>query len=91
MLTRIPFYRDVVISSFNCEHCHLINNTIESANKIQDRGTIIKLEVTDTNDLNRQIVKSDFATLTIPSIDFEIPAMTQKGGTTYFKKFYLFI
>ena len=84
MLTRIPFYRDVVISSFNCEHCHCINNTIESANKIQDRGTRIKLEVVDAADLNRELVKSDYATLTIPSIDFEIPRMTQKGSE-YFK------
>lgn len=82
MLTRIPFYRDVVISSFNCEHCHVKNNLIESANKIQDQGTIIRLLVDTKTDLNRELVKSDFATLTIPLIDFEIPCKTQKGVLT---------
>lgn len=82
MLTRIPFYRDVVISSFNCDHCHYINNTLESANKIQSHGTRIRLEVKNQNDLNRELIKSDFATLSIPIIEFEIPALTQKGFLT---------
>lgn len=82
MLTRIPFYRDVVISSFNCEHCHVKNNSIESANKIQEMGTKIKLLVEEKADLNRELVKSDYATLTIPKVDFEIPAMSQKGTLT---------
>ena len=79
MLTRIPFYRDVVISSFSCEHCSMINNTIESANKIQEQGTRIKLVVSNQVDLNRELVKSDYATLTIPVLEFEIPPLTQKG------------
>jgi zinc finger protein len=79
MLTRIPFYRDVVISSFSCENCGFQNNSVESANKIQDKGVRIKLLVKDETDLNREMVKSDFATFRIPIIDFEIPPLTQKG------------
>jgi zinc finger protein len=79
LLTRIPFYRDVVISSFTCEHCNLINNGIESANKIQDKGVKYKLLVQDAKDMNRELVKSDSAIFQIPLIDFEIPAFTQKG------------
>ena len=30
----------------------------------------------------RQVVKSDSATVTIPELDFEIPAATQKGSIT---------
>ena len=80
MLTKIPFYRDVVISSFQCDHCHLKNNSIESANKIQSHGIRLKLIVVDEKDMNRELVKSDSASLSIPAIDFEIPANTQKGG-----------
>lgn len=79
MLTRIPFYRDVIISSFECEHCHFKNNGIESANKIQDHGVRIKLAVSNESDLNRELVKSDRATLSIPEIEFEIPPVNQKG------------
>lgn len=83
MLTRIPFYRDVIISSFACEHCNCINNGIESANKIQEQGIKIKLVINEPKDLNRELVKSDYATLKIPIIDFEIPAKTQKGCKKY--------
>lgn len=31
-------------------------------------------------DMNREIVKTDCATVRIPELDFEIPAFTQKGG-----------
>ncbi len=45
-------------------------------------GTRIKLSVEEKSDLNRELVKSDFATLSIPIVDFEIPALTQKGFLT---------
>jgi zinc finger protein len=86
LLTRIPFYRDVIISSFSCDHCHTQNNGVESANKIQDRGVRYKLEVKDQKDLNREMVKSDHALLQIPAIDFEIPSHTQKGCKKIFNK-----
>ena len=79
MLTKIPFWRDVILSSFSCEHCNVTNNSIQSANKIQEQGVKIKLNVCTTSDMNRELVKSDFATFNIPILDFEIPAMTQKG------------
>ena len=79
MLTKIPFYRDVIISSFQCDHCHFTNNSIESANRIQENGVRINLTVETELDLNRELVKSDYATLSIPEIDFEIPPTNQKG------------
>ena len=82
MLTRIPFYRDVVISSFTCENCGYQNNSTQSANKIQDLGVKIKLTVKNQQDLNRELVKSDYALFKIPSLDFEIQPMTQKALLT---------
>ena len=32
-------------------------------------------------DLNRQVVKSDSASFTIPELEFESPAFSQKGGS----------
>ncbi len=93
MLTKIPFYRDVIISSFQCEHCHFKNTGIDSANRIQENGVRINLTVETELDLNRELVKSDYATLSIPELDFEIPALNQKGcelnDCGYFGIFYL--
>lgn len=80
MLTRIPFYRDVIISSFQCDHCHYKNNGIESANRIQENGVRISLTVEKETDLNRELVKSDYATLSIPEIEFEIPPNPHQKG-----------
>jgi zinc finger protein len=79
MLTRIPFYRDVIISSFICDHCNCKDTGIESANAVKDKGMNMSLLVKNKDDLNREVIKSDFATLEIPEIEFEIPAKTQKS------------
>lgn len=44
------------------------------------RGTLTLLPGCRTQDLNREVVKTDCATARIPELDFEIPAFTQKGG-----------
>ena len=38
------------------------------------------LNVVDQDGLNRVIVKSEFATITIPELGLEIPPQTQKGS-----------
>ena len=79
-LTKIPFYKDVMLMSFECEHCGFQNNEIQNAGKIEDRGIKITLKVNSKDDLNRQVVKSDYTSISIPHLDFEIPSQSQKGG-----------
>jgi len=38
------------------------------------------LKITDVAAINRSIVKSEYATIRIPELDFEIPPQTQKGS-----------
>lgn len=80
LLTKIPFYKDVILISFACEHCGYHNNEIQSGGKIEEKGIRIRLNVEDVEDLNRTIVKSDFTAITIPELEFEIPSGSQKGG-----------
>lgn len=80
LLTKIPFYKDVVIMSFDCEHCGYQNNELQSGGKIAEQGIEITLIVKTHRDLNRQVVKSDYTSVKIPSLDFEIPSKSQKGG-----------
>lgn len=35
MLTSIPFFREVIVMSFRCEHCGTQNNEIQSAETIR--------------------------------------------------------
>eukprot|EP01156_Anaeramoeba_ignava_P002104 Anaeramoba_ignava/a217563_49.p1 GENE.a217563_49~~a217563_49.p1 ORF type:complete len:215 (+),score=78.98 a217563_49:29-673(+) len=80
LLTSIPYFREIVIFSFNCEHCGFVSNEVQFAGKYEEKGCKITLNVNDVKDLNRQIIKSDFASIKIPELDFEIPEQTQKGS-----------
>ncbi|KAL7291926.1 hypothetical protein TKK_0014476 [Trichogramma kaykai] len=81
-LTKIPHYKDVVLMSFDCSHCGFQNNEIQNSGKIEDKGVRITLRVQSKDDLNRQVVKSDYTSVSIPHLEFEIPSQSQKGGIT---------
>jgi zinc finger protein len=39
----------------------------------------IEIRIRNERDLSRQVVKSDYATITVPEIELEIPPISQKG------------
>ena len=45
-LTKIPFFREVVISSFFCDHCGDKNAELQPAGRIQDKGVRYDVRVT---------------------------------------------
>ncbi|PHH61510.1 hypothetical protein CDD81_301 [Ophiocordyceps australis] len=73
LLTAIPYFRQVVIMSFSCEHCHSQNNEIQAAGTVQPKGSHFELRLTCLDDMSRQIVKSDTATVKFVELDLEIP------------------
>ncbi|CAO1620448.1 unnamed protein product [Parajaminaea phylloscopi] len=74
LMTYIPYFKEVLVASFLCEHCGERNNEIQSAGQIQEKGCIYTVHVTDVADLNRQVVKSEWCTVNIPELAIEIPA-----------------
>lgn len=79
MLHKIPYFRELIIASFFCDHCGERNNEVTFGGEIQLQGCIYELQVTTPRDLDRQLIKSDSATVRLKEIDFEIPPLTQKG------------
>lgn len=73
MYTKIPMFKEIIISSFTCEECGFRNNEVQFGGKLCDYGCNYTLVVSDSDGLNRSIVKSEFATIKIPELDFEIP------------------
>ncbi|XP_056293170.1 zinc finger protein ZPR1 [Pseudoliparis swirei] len=80
LLTKIPFFKEVIISSFSCANCNWADTEVQSAGQIQEQGVCYTLKVKTKLDLNREVVKADSATTRIPELDFEIPPFTQKGA-----------
>lgn len=81
MLTVVPHFREIVLMAFECPHCNERNNEIQFAGQLQPQGCRITLTVPegDREAQNRQVVKSDSATLKIPELEFEVPPESQKG------------
>ncbi|BAF23931.1 zinc finger protein zpr1 [Oryza sativa Japonica Group] len=82
LMTMIPHFREVVLMAFECPHCGERNNEVQFAGQLQPKGCCYRLEVPRGQNeiLNRQVVKSDSATIKIPELDFEIPPEAQRGS-----------
>ncbi|GMH09459.1 hypothetical protein Nepgr_011300 [Nepenthes gracilis] len=82
LLTLIPHFRKILLSAFECPHCGERNNEVQFAGELQPHGCCYTLmfPAGDLKMLNRQVVKSDSATIKIPEIDFEIPPEAQRGS-----------
>ncbi|KAI1260738.1 ZPR1 zinc-finger domain-containing protein [Xylariaceae sp. FL1019] len=74
LLTAIPYFREVILMSFNCDQCHFSNSEIQSAGTIQPKGTSYLLRLTAMGDFERQVVKSDTAIVKFIELDLEVPA-----------------
>merc|ERR1712212_1255770 len=76
LLTKIPFFRDVIIMSFTCPDCGYRDD------QIQEKGIRLTLKVDGAKMMNRQIVKQGSASVLIKELEFEAPAFTSKGSLT---------
>lgn len=76
LLTEIPFFRQVVLMSFACPHCHYQNNELQPAQQIGERGVRYELKVLNVDDLKRQVIKTEWAEISIPEIEFSVSKQT---------------
>ncbi|PKS09768.1 hypothetical protein jhhlp_004389 [Lomentospora prolificans] len=72
-LTAIPYFREIILMSFECEHCGFHNNEIQTASEVQPKGTYYELRLTEMADFSRQVVKADSATAKFIELDLEMP------------------
>ncbi|KAM8795477.1 zinc finger protein ZPR1 [Eudromia elegans] len=82
LLTRVPFFRELVVSSFACGSCAWRDAEVQPAGRVQERGVRYELRVARPQDLDRRVVKTASAAARIPELAFEVPAFTQRGVLT---------
>ncbi|KAI0028343.1 zf-ZPR1-domain-containing protein [Vararia minispora EC-137] len=80
LLASIPYFREIIVMSFRCEHCGFENNEIQSAGIIRHEGVAYTVRVLARKDLDRQLVKSETCTTSIPELELTIPP--SKGQLT---------
>jgi len=82
LLTKIPYFREIVIMAFECPHCGFRNNEVQSASEISETGVHAVCQIKNAKDLSRQVLKAETATVKFEELDFEIPAGSQRGVLT---------
>jgi zinc finger protein len=80
MITEVPFFKQIIVSSFACEHCGERNTEVSFGGSYGPKRTRHHLTVKCAEDMGRQIVKSEHAILRIPELELELPRETQKGS-----------
>ncbi|KAI6112849.1 zf-ZPR1-domain-containing protein [Pisolithus sp. B1] len=78
----IPYFKDTLIMSTNCENCGYRDNEVKSGAAISEKGKRITLRIEDREDLSRDILKSETCGLTIPEIDLALQPGTLGGRFT---------
>jgi len=72
LLTSIPYFKEVAIMSFECNHCNTMNNELQAVGDIQEKGVRYKVLCKRDQDLQRQVVKTEWSEIRIPEIEFEV-------------------
>ncbi|EDO19188.1 hypothetical protein Kpol_1050p45 [Vanderwaltozyma polyspora DSM 70294] len=73
LLTSIPYFREIVIMSFECPHCNFKNAEIQPASQIEEKGSKYTLKIENREDFDRQVIKSESANCKFVELDIEIP------------------
>jgi len=79
MMTKIPMFKEVILISFYCSHCGYKNSEATFGGKINDYATRVELKVIRPEDFKRDCIRSEFCSIRIPELDFEIPCV-KKGS-----------
>jgi zinc finger protein len=81
-VTNIPFFGEVIIMSNSCDTCGSKNSEVKAGGGVSDKGHKITLNVVDEIDMNRDVIKSDTSSVTIPYLDLTTSLGTMGGIVT---------
>ena len=69
----VPYFKQILLESFSCDHCGFKNNTVKSAGAIQEKGTKYTFKLDSVKDFERQVVRSESSAFRVEDINLEMP------------------
>lgn len=81
-MVNVPYFKQVIISAVVCDHCGYRTNEVKTGGEIPRLGKKIWLEVDKSEDLSRDILKSETCCLKLPECDIEVQPGTMGGRFT---------
>jgi ZPR1 zinc finger protein len=76
----IPYFKEVIVMALVCAKCGYKNSEIKVGGAISSKGRRISLHCKRLEDLSRDVLKSETATLRIPELDFTLNQYGSMGG-----------
>ena len=86
-MTIIPFFKEVVICSFECNECHYKGTELLPAGEIKPYGQHTILNIIKGTDMDRDLIKSENCSLKFKELDLEIPPSNEKGSVNTIEGF----
>jgi len=74
LLTKIPFFKEIIIMSFSCSHCGHTDTSMQNAGQIQQKGSKHSFTLYHPDDMERKVIKDVHGTFRIEELDIEMPA-----------------
>ncbi|KAK8519449.1 hypothetical protein V6N13_133372 [Hibiscus sabdariffa] len=81
-VTRIPYFQEVIVMASTCDACGYRNSELKPGGPIPEKGKRITLCVKNINDLSRDVIKSDTASVKVPELELELASGTLGGIVT---------
>ena len=77
----VPHFKEVIAMCLVCEYCGYTSNEIKCGGPIAPKGSKITLTVTMPSCLQREVIKSETAGISIPELDLELMEGSGGGAT----------
>lgn len=81
-MVHIPFFKQVILMSTVCESCGYRSNEVKTGGEVPEKGRKITLRVENSDDLARDVLKSESAALECPEIGLSVEPGTLGGRFT---------
>ncbi|EPS68844.1 hypothetical protein M569_05924, partial [Genlisea aurea] len=81
-VTNIPYFQEVIVMASSCDGCGYRNSEVKPGGRIPAKGKRITVQVENSKDLSRDVIKSDSASVKIPELELELSAGTLGGLVT---------
>ncbi|THG22412.1 hypothetical protein TEA_021444 [Camellia sinensis var. sinensis] len=81
----IPYFREVIIMASSCDACGYRNSELKPSGRIPEKGKKIIVLVKNINDLSRDVIKSNTASVEVPELDLVLTSGTLGGVVTTVK------
>jgi len=69
---KIPFFKEVIIMATVCDHCGHKSDEVKSGVGIEEKGVKYTCKISNVFDLNRDVLKSETCSLSIPELEVEL-------------------